>query len=331
MHTRLLSSVFAATVLAALAGENEPKPVESIWIKRGELSVLFRDNSHSPELLSGVDALFNIRHAAGFDAFDPEGEGSSAGLNFEHIISGHESPENRFTPRRGPYSLYALPGGRSVVLQRRKEDEPWALSGTMRYTVREPYYIDMEFQCTAHDARKFGRRGYAILFWADYMNEVKDVAIHFLGINEPGGREVWVTADAPQDRNPHWNMGGTYRYANASPLAYDEDVSFSLNTWSYDYPRFTRPFYYGRAAHGMCYMLMFDRTFSKRDQVRFSLFKFKVRADHLRPAWDFQYVINKVEQGQTYGFKARAVWKKFVSAEDCLAEYNTWASRQSPR
>jgi len=55
----------------------------------------------------------------------------------------------------------------------------------------------------------------------------------------------------------------------------------------------TKPFYYGRAEQGMVFILMFHKTFSQDDQIRFSLFKFKVPR-HPRPAWDFQYVINKV-------------------------------------
>lgn len=43
-----------------------------------------------------------------------------------------------------------------------------------------------------------------------------------------------------------------------------------------------------------------------------------------RTAWDFQYVIHKVEAGRTYGFKGRLVWKRFVSAEDCQKEYHRW-------
>ena len=45
-----------------------------------------------------------------------------------------------------------------------------------------------------------------------------------------------------------------------------------------------------------------------------------------RPAWDFQYVIHNVQEGKEYGFKARLVWKKFVSPEDCLKEYETWSA-----
>ncbi len=60
--------------------------------------------------------------------------------------------------------------------------------------------------------------------------------------------------------------------------------------------------------------------------MRFSLFKFKVNEQVRRPAWDFQYVIHRVETGKQYGFRGRLVWKKFVSDEDCLQEYETWAA-----
>ena len=44
---------------------------ETATLERGDLKVVFRDNSQSPRVLSGVDALFN-RHAPEFDAFDPD-------------------------------------------------------------------------------------------------------------------------------------------------------------------------------------------------------------------------------------------------------------------
>src|SRR5439155_1451135 len=94
-------------------------------------------------------------------------------------------------------------------------------------------------------------------------------------------------------------------------LEYDTNHNFKLNLWSYDYPRFTEPFYYGRAAHGMTLILMFDKMYSPEDEIRFSLFKFKVPR-RPRPAWDFQYVIHKVEEGRSCGFKGRLIWKKFV-------------------
>jgi hypothetical protein len=298
----------------------------TVRIAKGDLSVLFRDNSASPRILSGIQSLFSTASVKDFDAYDPDTAGASAGMNFEHIISGHRSAMNKFTPRHGKYDLYQLPDRNSVVLVRNREDSPWAVSSTLRYEVMAPHYIDVEFRCQAHRPGLFSERGYIIFFFANYMNDVEEVPLNFLGVERERGPEKWITADAPKG-HPDWNGGGTYRHAQAAPLDYDGDVEFRLNSWSYDYPRFTKPFYYGRAEHGMVFILMFDRTVSQDDQIRFSLFKFKV-PKHPRPAWDFQYVVNKVEAGREYGFKGRLVWKRFVSAQDCLDEYEKWRNGQ---
>jgi hypothetical protein len=301
------------------------KPEKTLTMSHGELRVRFRDNSASPAELSGLDALFHSA-AADFDAFDPDGKGSSAGLNFEHIISGHASAHNKFTPRHGRFDLYALDDRRSVVLVRRRENCPWDVSSTLEYRLAAPHAVDFSFRCTPHDAARFAPQGYAIFFFANYMNDVLSPAIHFLGIDEAGGQEKWIEADAPAG-HPDWNQGGTYRAASAEPTLYAANHDFRLNSWSYDYPRFTRPFYYGRAARDMVFMLMFDRAHTAVDEIRFSLFKFKLPRQP-RPAWDFQYVIHPVENDREYGFRGRLLWKKWVSAEDCLAEYTRWQSGQ---
>jgi len=293
-------------------------------ITNGDLAVLFRDNSASPEILSGIQSLFNRKDVSDFDAYDPDTRGASVGMNFEHIISGHRSPSNKFTPRQGKYDLFQLPDRNSVVLVRNRKDSPWDVSSTLIYKVTKPHYIDVEFRCKAHNTKLFGKRGYAIFFFANYMNDVEEVPLNFLGVQYAGEKEKWITAEAPKG-HPDWNGGGTYRHINAAPLEYDKDMNFRLNSWSYDYPRFTKPFYYGRAAHGMVFILMFNKTFTQDDQIRFSIFKFKV-PKHPRPAWDSQYVINKVKEDKEYGFKGRLVWKRFVSAKDCLREYEKWQS-----
>lgn len=302
------------------AAENESGPVPH-EVSAGDLRVLFRDNAESPRLLSGLDGLFHAS-APEFDAYDPDNPGASAGLNFEHIISGHANPNNKFTPRKGPFPISVLPDGRSVRLTRRREDGPWDMSSTLTYTVTPPHYVDMEFRCTPHDASLFGDRGYAVLFFANYMNDVEDLALHFRGKAGPGEPESWIAGEAPPG-HPDWNQGGTYRSVDAADLQYDEDVKFRLNSWSYDWPRFTQPFYYGRATRGMTLMMMFDRTHTDIDEVRFSLFKFKTNR-RPRPAWDFQYVIKRIETGREYGFRARLVWKPFAGADDCAREYAEW-------
>lgn len=299
------------------------EPVRTLRIEQGNLSVLLRDNALSPGLLSGVDSLFDRKNSPDFDAFDPDDRGASTGLNFEHVICGHSNSANAFTPRRGRYELHKL-DDRSGMLVRNAEDDPWALASTFKYSVSGPNAIDFEFECHAHNKDLFGKRGYAVLFFADYMNDVAEVPIHFRGVTAPGKDEEWISADAPPGHSDH-NHGGTYRSLPAHELDYDANHNFKLNLWSYDYPRFTQPFYYGRAAHDMVFILMFDRMHDAETEIRFSLFKFKLPR-RPRPAWDFQYVIHKVEEGRAYGFKGRLVWKKFVSPEDCQNEYHRWRS-----
>jgi len=327
MRDRLQSLLGILLLLVIGIFDTWAQKKESTTIRVGELSVNFWDNSLSPKQLSGVQSLINVNHAPGYDAFDPDDPGASAGLNFEHIISGHSNPENKFSPRHGIYSLSQDFEDGSVLLRREAEDSPWLVSSTMKHTVKSPHYIDFEFQCVPHDLKPFGERGYAVFFWADYMNEVEDVSLHFLGVDREGGEEKWITAPAPET-HPDYRGGGTYRNVDAQALIYDDDHNFKLNLWSYDYPRFTRPFYVGRARNGMAFILMFDREYSTEDEIRFSLFKFKVRNGQKRPAWDFQYVIHEVEPGKQYGYQGRLVWKPFVSYEDCLKEYEQWEAER---
>jgi hypothetical protein len=323
-HFRLLGLAggLFGCLLAFSAEAPRAEPVQTLTIQYGNLSVLLRDNALSPGLLSGVDSLFCRKNAPDFDAFDPDDRGASAGLNFEHVICGHSNSANAFTPRKGRYELQKLPNARSARLIRKAEDDPWALFSTLKYSVTAPNAIDFEFECRAQNPELFGQRGYAVLFFADYMNDVAEIPIHFRGVAAPGEEEKWIRADAPPG-HLDYNHGGTYRSLPAPELAYDTNHNFKLNLWSYDYPRFTQPFYYGRAAHDMVFILMFDRMHSLEDEIRFSLFKFKLPR-HPRPAWDFQFVIHRVEAGRAYGFKGRLIWKKFVSAEDCWDEYRRW-------
>jgi hypothetical protein len=324
----LISCFLSITVLL----QTKPAPADgphSIRIEHGDLAAEFRDNSESPAVLSGIDSLFNVKDAPGFDAWDPDSRGASAGMNFEHVISGHNGPHNAFSPRHGPFTMRLLPDGQGVQLVRRAEDDPWAVDSTLTYRLVAPHYIDVDFRCRVRDAARFGSRAYAVFFFCHYMNDVIDPALHFHGISDADAPESWISADAPPG-HPHWNKGGTYHAREASALEYDKDLGFNLNSWSYDYPRFSLPFYYGRAAHDMAFILMFDRAWTEHDEIRFSLFKFKL--DRFpRPAWDFQYVIRNIEQDREYGFRSRLVWKRFVSEEDCLTEYRKWTGPTASR
>jgi len=299
------------------------RPIPTLELSSEWLRGVLHDKAQSPQVLSGFQSLFHREKETTFDAYDPDTAGASAGLNFEHIISGHADRANRFTPRHGTYLLHPLPDSASAVLVREARHTPWAVDSWFRYSLNAANAVDFEFQCIPRDASRFGERGYGVFFFANYMNDVEDPALHFRGIERENGGEQWIKADAPKT-HPDYNGGGTYASAQSEPLTYDTDHNFKLNLWSYDYPRFTQPFYYGRAAHGMVFILMFDRSCTDTDEIRFSLFKFKL-PKHPRPAWDFQYVIRKIEAGRRYGFKGRLIWKKWISEEDCQKEYNQWS------
>ena len=302
------------------------EPVTHLKLRGNDLEIALRDNAASPRTLSGIQSLFHRKVQTRFDAYDPDTAGASAGMNFEHIISGHPSVSNSFTPRKGRYTLRPWAVGSGATLTRDRKDSPWDVSSQLSYSLGAPNAIDIEFRCKPHSPERFGKRRYAVFFFANYMNDVADHALHFRGVEKEGAKEKWIRADTPAG-HPDWNTGGTFRHRDASALEYDEDHNFKLNSWSYEWPRYTQPFYYGRAAHDMVWIILFDRSHSRLDEIRFSLFKFKL-GKHPRPAWDFQYVVHDTHAKGDYGFRARVIWKKWVSAEDCLDEYRRWKPSQ---
>ncbi len=296
---------------------------EMLEMSAGDLRVAAWDNSYSPGQLSGLRSLFNLRDAPDYDAF-------SVALNFEHVISGHHRPENDFSPRHGPYRLKQI-DETTVEWVRRSGDSPWKLESTLRATLSGPSAIDFQFRCTPRDASLFGEHGYAVLFWANYMNPLTEIAMHFRGVTGPESEPGWVSVEATRTDFLH-RHGGVYRSRDSKRLAYADDHKSPWNVASYEYPRFTRPFYYARADHGMVLIMMFDRMVTDRDEIRFAMYRFQVKARSRRPAWDFQYVIRQVQTDREYGFRGRLVWKRFVSGSDCEAEYERWLASwdQSP-
>ncbi len=317
--------IASSAIAAPPDQENESPPdPKTVKIERGDLSVTFRENSPDRHWLSGIASLYNVKDASGYMAFDQDDPRGGVGINFEHIISDHADEHNAFSPRMGLFPITALGDGRSVILTRKAEEDPWKVSSTLKYTVTEPHYIDIDFRCTPHDKSRFDQRGYALFFFCNYMNDVIDPALHFRGVESATGEEKWIAVDASDDSHPDWNTGGTWRNVAAPAIEYDATHNFKLNSWSYEWPRYTKPFYYGLMDKGMVYIVMFDRAHTPIDEIRLSLFKFKLKKVP-RPAWDFEYVVHQVVEGREYGYKARVVFKKYISPEDCLNEYERWA------
>ena len=126
--------------------------------------------------------------------------GAPAGLNFEHITPGHSSPDN--LPRHTNTRCRARPG--PLAMRRLTILGDLARSANSGRAARPPFPLPGArlLPCSA--------RRYAVLFFANYMNDVAQVAIHFLGRECPAGPRALISADAPAG-HADYNGGGTYR------------------------------------------------------------------------------------------------------------------------
>src|SRR6266699_3020091 len=108
-------------------------------------------------------------------------------LAVDHLRTIHVAMAVIFLSIPATFSAHAALGEpvQTLTLQRGK------------YSLSEPSAIDFEFECHAHNKELFGKHGYAVLFFADYMNDVEEVALHFRGVSAADTREQWISAEAP--------------------------------------------------------------------------------------------------------------------------------------
>ena len=72
------------------------------------------------------------------------------------------------------------------------------MSSTLTYTLRAPYYVDLDFRCRAEDATLFGNtwlRG-AVLCQLHERHATRS-RLNFLGRTKTGRTKQWIAADAP--------------------------------------------------------------------------------------------------------------------------------------
>jgi len=294
--------------VSAVLGELEftetvQRPVDVAVVESGRIRFRVTSNSRTPQVLSGLESLSFLDKDERFEAF-------RAGLNLEHIYSGHRDVRNRFSPRKHAYLVCRERDGHSVFLVRPATQSPWSVEHATRLAVSPPDAIDIDFRCRFRDVSAVGVREYVTFFWANYMRELRDAAVHFRGVSEQGGDEEWIRAESMKG----WDVG-TYRAAAAPALEFDADHNMALNLRSFEWPRITRPVLYSRSANDMVLILMFDRLRTDVDEIRFS---------HFPPAVDFQYVIHEVKKDRRYGFRARLIWRPWTSREDCLQAWHSW-------
>ncbi len=294
---------------------DELSPGHTITIETGEITTIFVDNTAfgvHRKLYNGLAFLSHKADTTNF--FVP----AYAGLNFEHIYDGEkwwEPSEALFEPRYSSMSIKKI-SERKVELHQSPSNlhklESWT-----SFTVSGSHYIDMEFTCIPRK-ETYGR-GYIGLFWASYINTTSDIEYYFIGHEQHEKNKKWVKYATPSH-----NVNSTVKYESdtSDPTFVDEHPPRLYNNYSPDV--YSYPFYYGRKGE-MVFIIMFDQSGS----LRFSHSPVGGTFNSIaHPAWDFQYLIYDYNIGEKYGFKARVVYKIFVSIEDVIKEYEKWSGRK---
>jgi hypothetical protein len=198
----------------------------------------------------------------------------------------------------------------------------------MRYELRAPNYVDLEFSMTPKSADAFPL-GYVGTFWACYTFDVQDRALHFYGVRD--GVEGWTTfGELVRDKAKKGNVA----FRGMPPLPYQQGVN-TQDIIDDTQMAFLLPFYYGllevkgfwqtRKQPPLVFAVMFDQC----EAIRFSL-NHGEEPDGTTAAWDWQYVVRNPIVGQRYGYRARIVIKPFVNREDVMNEYTRWRNGLSP-
>jgi len=216
---------------------------------------------------------------------------------------------------RGKEPTLQVTGTDSAELVR-SADERYPVDVCARYVLKSPYIIDHTLTFTDHKDVRGQECDFREVSWCCYINSPEDSRIHFLSAGE------WYRYISPQhgigsniapayisdDQLEHWP-----RCEGRRPFHWDR-VS----------RRFDKPFYYGRLGNMVLILI-----FGKPEWLRFFCSPSGGEGSLLPgkscPAWDFEWVIpdDQYEVGQEYELKMRLVYKRFVSDEDMLAEYQT--------
>ena len=82
--------------------------------------------------------------------------------------------------------------------------------------------------------------------------------------------------------------------------------------------RYALPFFFGQF-HNMVLAYMFESS----EVIRFS--QSPTGGGESNPAWDFQLIIPDLKKGKEYTYRARLIYKPFISEEDITSEYLSWS------
>jgi hypothetical protein len=243
-----------------------------------------------------------------------------AGLNLEHIFSGDSSSFawNIFEPRRFPMKLIRHSSNRVELQQERTEH--WPLRSRLVYQVTNDA-IDLTYCGTPlEDAWK--KHGYIGVFFASYINHPENMSLQFIGRSRPGRgdpRPRWI-----EHLPPKHGTAANHRLAGSSwDPAFDSGFNIPLAEGISDY-EYIYPFYFGRFGQNV-FIMMFERPHDG-SELRFA--QSPSGGGTGNPAWDFMHLQRQYQVNREFCFRARAVYRKFTSANDVVRLYEQWSGEK---
>ncbi|MFH1070854.1 MAG: hypothetical protein V1794_14650, partial [Candidatus Glassbacteria bacterium] len=194
------------------------------------------------------------------------------------------------------------------------------LESWTKFTLTAPHYLEMDFFCIPRKATF--DYGYIGMFWASYIQNSNEdeKPIYYIGRPRSEAGKRWIRYMTPEH-----SKSGTVRYEfDTFDLTFTPGFTKMLyNTFSDSV--YCYPFYYGRRGP-MVHIIMFDSPGPIR--ISHSPTSGSPVGPGTLPAWDFQYIVREYEVDKRYGYKARLVYKPWVSQQDVIDEYERWSGRK---
>lgn len=304
LESRFAIAADRTTTLSAPKSVYQTMPADSVEVLWGKLVARLVNNAAvPPEHAAGYNGLSFLSYDGGASPFVPQ----YAGLNLEHVNNGvaYEDQGLKFEPRQHPMELRKINENTYELYQAALPNT--GLESSTRFTFREPYFIDVTFECIPR-LQKFPY-DHLNVFWASYILKPEDKSIYFMGRKKGSRTEEWIQGVTPLHGklSTHRGMHDKRQFRHQDPFP----LTLVFNESDYEY---TRPFYYGRYKEFVWIVM-----FRKEDEIR--LTQSPSGGGEGNPAWDFQWFIKKPRTNKLYRMAFRAIYKPWVDREDVLRQY----------
>jgi hypothetical protein len=286
--------------------KTELKSCSPITLSAGNLTATFADNeAYGPVHKQRYNGISELLHRdAAENLFVP----TVAGFNLEHLFGG-DFLEELFEPRLHPMVLSQV-DERTVRLHQSATPISRVESEHV-FRMAPPNCIDVTVTFIFHDLAFF-KHGYAGAFWASYINAPENRCQYFWGTTPGNPAPHWVESFSEKhgERSSHVFVREAFEPFFAENFNATLANHFSGN-------KFAEPFYFGLSGK-MVYAIFFDRT----EGLRFS--QSPTGGGNTNPAWDHYFVVQNPEVGKHYGYRARVLYKPFITNDDVRAEFEAW-------